>query len=210
LDYAKHCAVPFGEYVQATHETNQTKSNAARTIDALYLRPALKMQGGHELYDLNSNRVITRARVSQIPVTDVVIKAIEKIAKDQGFKSLKFKNRKGAIFHHADWIAGVDYDENIQQDADDDKAYNDDENGDPEQHKEIDKEYNQINEDEIEDLIEDQQEQANIVMKKNKAIMKPMMMTQTQSFWNKEANHKGVNQEDPSGRADPCQDLNLT
>jgi hypothetical protein len=52
----------------------------------------------------------------------VVIKAIEKIAKDQGFKSLKFKNRKGAIFHDADWIAGVDYDENIQQDADDDKA----------------------------------------------------------------------------------------
>jgi hypothetical protein len=45
----------------------------------------------------------------------VVIKAIEKIAKDQGFKSLKFMNQKGAIFHNADWIAGVDYDENIQQ-----------------------------------------------------------------------------------------------
>jgi hypothetical protein len=92
LDYTKHYAVPFGAYVQANHETNQTNSNAARTIDAIYLRPALNMQGGHELYDLNSNRVITRARVSQIPVTDVVIKAIEKIAKDQGFKSLKFKN----------------------------------------------------------------------------------------------------------------------
>jgi hypothetical protein len=52
------------------------------------------MEGGHELYDLNSGRVITRARVTQIPVTDVVIKAIER------------KNRKGAIFHDADWIAG--------------------------------------------------------------------------------------------------------
>jgi hypothetical protein len=71
------------------------------------------MQGGHELYDLNSNRVITRARVTQIPVTDVVIKEIERIAKDQGFKMLKFKNRKGAIFHNADWIAGVDYNDNI-------------------------------------------------------------------------------------------------
>jgi hypothetical protein len=69
--------VPFGAYVQANHETNQTNSNAARTIDAIYLRPALNMQGGHKPYDLNSNRVITRARVSQIPVTDVVIKAIE-------------------------------------------------------------------------------------------------------------------------------------
>jgi hypothetical protein len=107
---------------------NQTNSNAAWTIDAIYLQPALYMQGGHELYDLNSNRVITQARVSQIPVTDVVIKAIGKIAEDQGFKSLKFKNRKGAIFHNADWIAGVDYDETIQQDTDDDKAYEDDEN----------------------------------------------------------------------------------
>jgi hypothetical protein len=92
LDYDKHCAVPFGAYVQANHETNQTNSNAARTIDAIYLQPALILQGGHELYDLNSNRVITCARVSIIPVTDVVIKAIEQIAKKQGFKSLKLKN----------------------------------------------------------------------------------------------------------------------
>jgi hypothetical protein len=31
LDYAKHCAVPFGAEVQANHETNQTNSNASRT-----------------------------------------------------------------------------------------------------------------------------------------------------------------------------------
>jgi hypothetical protein len=37
LDYDKHCAVPFGAYIQASHETNQTNSNAARTIDAIYL-----------------------------------------------------------------------------------------------------------------------------------------------------------------------------
>jgi hypothetical protein len=119
LDYDKHCTVPFGAYAQANHETNQTNSNAAWTIDTIYLRPAINMQGGHELYDLNSNRVITRARVTQIPVTDVVIKAIERIAEDQGFKTLKFKNRKGTIFHDADWIAGVDYDDNIPQDAED-------------------------------------------------------------------------------------------
>jgi hypothetical protein len=49
----------------------------------------------------------------------------------------------------------VDYDENIQQDADDDEAYEDDENGDQED-EEIDEEYDQINEEEIKDLIEDQ------------------------------------------------------
>jgi hypothetical protein len=114
LDYAKHCMVPFGAYVQANHETNQTNSNASQTLDAIYLRLVNSMQGGHELYDLNSGRVITWARVTQIPIADVVIKAIEHIAEDQGFTSLKFKNRKGAIFHNADWIAGVDYDENTQ------------------------------------------------------------------------------------------------
>jgi hypothetical protein len=88
--------------MQANHETNQTNLNASQTLDAIYLRPVNSMQGGHELYDLNSGRVITWARVTQIPVTDVVIKAAERIAEDQGFKSLKFKNRKGAIFHDAD------------------------------------------------------------------------------------------------------------
>jgi hypothetical protein len=61
LDYEKRCGVPFGAYIQANHETDQTNLNAARTLDAIYLRPAINMQGGHELYDLNSNRVITRA-----------------------------------------------------------------------------------------------------------------------------------------------------
>jgi hypothetical protein len=159
LDYDKHCAVPFGAYIQANHETNQTNSNAARTTDAIYLQPVLNIQGGHELCDLNSNRVITRARVSQIPVTNLVIKAIETIVEDQGFKSLKFKNRKGAIFHDADRIAGVDYDKNIQQDAGDDKAYKDNEN--KEQDEEIDEEFNRINDEEIEDLIEEQREQDN-------------------------------------------------
>jgi hypothetical protein len=96
LDYVKHCTVPFGAYVQANHETNQTNSNASRTIDAIYLRPVNSMQGSHELYDLNLGRVITRARVTQISVTEVVIKAIERIAEDHGFKSLKFK--KGRNF----------------------------------------------------------------------------------------------------------------
>jgi hypothetical protein len=86
-------------------------------------------------------------RVSQITITDVVIKAIEQIAKDQGLKSLKFKNRKGAIFHDADWIAGEDFDENIQQDADNNKAYDDDENKDQEEDEDINDEYDRIDKD---------------------------------------------------------------
>jgi hypothetical protein len=112
------------------------------------------MQGGHELYDLNSGRAITRARVTQIPVTDVVIKAIEQIAEDQGFKSLKFKNRKGAIFHNADWIAGVDNDENIQQEDDYNEDYDENDNDDPDEDID-DNQYNRIDKDELEDLSKD-------------------------------------------------------
>jgi hypothetical protein len=160
LDFVKHCTVPFGAYVQANHKTNQTNSNASRTINAIYLRPVNSMQGGHELYDLNSGRVITRARVTQIPVTDVVIKAIECIAEDQGFKSLKFKNCKGTIFHDADWLAGVDYDENIQQEDDYDKDYNEEDNEDPDEDIKDDQ-YDRINKDELEDLNEDAREEDN-------------------------------------------------
>jgi hypothetical protein len=140
--------------MQANHETNQTNSNASGTLDAICLRPVNSMQGGHELYDLNSGSVITRARVTQIPVTDMVIKAIKRIAQDQGFKSQKFKNQKGAIFHDADWIAGVDYDENIQQEDDYNKAYDKEDNEDPDEDIEVDQ-YNQIDKDELEDLNED-------------------------------------------------------
>jgi hypothetical protein len=88
----------------------------------------------------------------------MVIKAIERIAEDQGFKSLKFKNRKGAIFHDADWIAGVDYDENIQQEDDDNEAYNKEDHEDPDEDIKDDQ-YNRINTDELEDLNEDAREE---------------------------------------------------
>jgi hypothetical protein len=46
--------------------------------------------------------MISRNIVHEIPVTDVVSKAVERMAYNQGFKSLKFKNRNGVIYHDAD------------------------------------------------------------------------------------------------------------
>jgi hypothetical protein len=60
VDYDKHCQVPFGAYVQANNENKPTNTNAPRTLDAIYLRPAQNIQGGHELMDLNSGALITR------------------------------------------------------------------------------------------------------------------------------------------------------
>ena len=83
--------------MQAHNQPTYTNSNAPHTLDAIYLRPAQNMQGGHELMDLTSGLVITQANVTEIPVTDLVIKAVEKMGYDQGFPTtgMKFTNRQG-------------------------------------------------------------------------------------------------------------------
>jgi len=77
IDYEKHCQIPFGAYVQANQEKNPKNTNAPCTIDAIYLHPVPRnIQGGHELMDLNSGQLITRQCVWEIPVTDIIIKAM--------------------------------------------------------------------------------------------------------------------------------------
>ena len=38
------------------------------------------------------------------------------MAEEQGIKGLKIKNKRGIIYHPADWFAGVDHDPNINPD----------------------------------------------------------------------------------------------
>jgi phosphopantothenoylcysteine synthetase/decarboxylase len=114
--------VPFGAYVQANHKSMKMSSKDTGTLDAIYLRPTQNQQGGHELINLNNGKLITMNIVHKIQVTNVIIKAVENMAYQQGFKSLKFKNRKGVIYHDANWIAGVDYD-NDNDIKNDDEQY---------------------------------------------------------------------------------------
>ena len=63
-------------------------------------------------------------------------KAVEKMAHQQGFKNLKFKNRHGVIFHDADWIAGVGCEENEdEQDEENDEECEQEEDKDDEEFK---------------------------------------------------------------------------
>ena len=78
LTTEKECQVPFGAYVQAhTHSTNIHQQQC--TTCAIYLWPAQNMQGGHGLMDLTLGLVISQAKVTEIPVTDLVIKAVKKM-----------------------------------------------------------------------------------------------------------------------------------
>jgi hypothetical protein len=168
LDYTKHCVVPFGAYVQANHESTKTSSNVTRTLDAIYLRPAQNQQGGHELMDLDSGQLISRNIVHEIPVTGVIIKAVEDMAYQQGSKSLKFKKRNSVIYYNADWIAGVDCDDPDDYDPEDieneDEEYDNEEEANEkqlEQYEELEDQLENIDPEEIEDIIRDARGETN-------------------------------------------------
>ena len=157
LDYNKDFVVPFGAYVQGGHETNPTNNNTTRSVDAIYLKPSDNFQGGHQLMDLNSGLLINRYKVEEIPVTPTVIKAVERMAEQQGIKSLKFKNRHGVIIRDADLLAGVDYED---EDDEDDDDYVEDAEANEANEEDSDEEdnYDKITEDEISDLLKDEDE----------------------------------------------------
>jgi hypothetical protein len=98
--------------------------------------------------DLRTGRVITRRNLTEIPVTDLVIQAVENLALQQGITTLKFSNDIRQNIYPADWIAGVDYD---------DTEYNDEDYNQPDL-EELDDDlneqnYNRIDQVELEDLI---------------------------------------------------------
>ena len=142
LDYNRDCRYEFGAYVQANQHNEPTNSNEPRTIDAIYLRPTMNQQGGHELMDLHTGHLITRSKVTVLPITASAIARVDELGFAQGFKKLVFKNRHGIYLPDADWIAGVDYappnvyDE--QDDANDDEYHEEDNEDDDDYEEEID------------------------------------------------------------------------
>ena len=94
VDYTKECLVPFGTFVQANNEKIPSNTNAPRTLDAIYLRPTQNLQHGHELMDLNSGMLITRSRMTEIPITDRIIEAVNQMGYQQGFPKDGLKLKK--------------------------------------------------------------------------------------------------------------------
>ena len=97
FDYTKHCTMPFGAYVQAYHESNPHNTSVSRTQDGIYLRPTTTFRVVMRSWTKHRTCDYVR-KVTEIPVTDVVIRAVEAMAHNQGFKNLKFKNRHGGDF----------------------------------------------------------------------------------------------------------------
>ena len=150
FDYEKQCVCEFGTHVQGTAAT--TNTNLPRTVDAIYLRPTNSIQGGHELMNLSTGKLITCAKVKPVAMTELVLKAVENFAALQGFRSLKFFNRKKEelLFLDSDLITGVDGEANSEDSDDDDELSSDEESEEDSD--------DEVEEDEVQELISDMQE----------------------------------------------------
>ena len=118
ISFKQECRLPLGTYVQAYEDHQIKNDNKARTIDAIYLKGLLK--GRHELMSLETGELITRSRIWEVPITSMVIKAVEEMAYKQGIKSLKITSRNKVPLLPADWVAGVDHDKDIEDEDDED------------------------------------------------------------------------------------------
>ena len=119
---------------------------------------------------------LSSPRVTKVPITDIVIKTVEDMAKRQGFKTLKFQNRKGEVYHDESLIAGVERaasaEENDQNSTDSDNEDTEDES-----ESEDDRGNNSVSDDDSSDNSEEKdEEEYDLIHKSNQQITRTMMV----------------------------------
>ena len=114
--------------------------------------------------DLATGRVKVRPKVVKVPITEAIIKAVEKLADRDQIKTLKFYNRKkeNDLLPDADQTTGVeggqnDYDLDNESDDANDSDDEEPSTGDSDSDSEMD-------EDELQDLLEDMKEHGDTII----------------------------------------------
>ena len=68
---------------------------------------------------MKSRLPINRGKFIDIPVKNLVIKAVGNMAADNKITNFNFENKVGVLFHPKCWLAGVDYkDKNANESED--------------------------------------------------------------------------------------------
>jgi Reverse transcriptase (RNA-dependent DNA polymerase) len=107
------------------------------------------------LMDLASGRVITRSRVTEVPVTNAVIHAVERLAAKDGIKTLKILDRNKRLLNPDIWFAGVGpRNRNQHQHDDTDSESEDDDDSDPDDLPDTDSIHSSDSESEDDDELE--------------------------------------------------------
>jgi hypothetical protein len=145
MSFERHCTIPFGAFVQGHDSMLKSNTMAPRSLDCIYLRPTKTSQVGHELFHLDTKKVITRGYVTERPITQAVITVVENMAK-HGRDYLQFGTRNNL---HDAWLAGVEDDHN-----EDDQNNNDVEENVDEENEVNNNDENEEDEDEEDDNVD--------------------------------------------------------
>ena len=94
-DY-KSCSMGCGHYCQIHEETAPRNSLAPRTQGAISLGPSGNVQGGHKFYVLRTKMIVVRRNWTRLPMTDDVIKSVERGGMDMPSQPV-FTDRKGNV-----------------------------------------------------------------------------------------------------------------
>ena len=73
VSFKQHCVRALGECIQVEDELDRTNANTLRILDCLRLRPSSNNQLGHNLLHLQTNKIINRKRIFEVPVTTAIV-----------------------------------------------------------------------------------------------------------------------------------------
>ena len=103
LDAKLHCKAPFGAYCEVHMDPDITNTMEPRTKWAICLGPTGNMQGSYKFMSLSTGKKIVRCKFTEMPITESVIRQVDKWAKkDRAQSGLTFLNRNGLEYDFGD------------------------------------------------------------------------------------------------------------
>ena len=114
IDWNKDVKILQGSYCQAFTEHMIKNDLKQRTLDTLFLRPMPNKQGGYMMLNLTTNKEITSNRITQVPITDLVIRTVKELAVQDGMTPLKIENRTCTMICNNNMLPGIDYEEDVK------------------------------------------------------------------------------------------------
>ena len=89
------------KYVQAhDDETNPRNSQQSRTLEAPYIRA---VDQGHEVYNISTDKIITRVKLTPLPIPKHIIDTVNDIAARQHQPGLKIQAQNGDVLYDSAW-----------------------------------------------------------------------------------------------------------
>ena len=99
IDFKTQCARCVGDFAQLHEDKTIKNNNAPKTLDCIYLQPSVDHHEGHDLLNLQTNKIKNRKKITPVPMNEWFIKKVHSIAKYESMpKGLKIKCRNETFY----------------------------------------------------------------------------------------------------------------